>query len=153
MARLVEPTAYYALVRYRVVATVANPAGGLFYQLQAVNPSAGWPDSINVVSQWGAPGIDGQPQQGSTVLVSFIEGNPSLPIITHVERPDAPGFTPVSVTLDAQDTTDGSPATLVGCPVCFGDIVTVTPPSGTPVSGTITLTTPTPLADVKVRRP
>ena len=41
---------------------------------------------------------------GAVVLVEFIEGNRSLPLITHFSTPDDPAFLPVSVALDASGT-------------------------------------------------
>lgn len=97
---LVAPTAYHALVRYRYVAT--DPFDRAV--LQIVRQGTGWPSVLPVAKVTGVPGGDGEPKPGAIVLVSFIEGDPSLPMVTHYARTDDNAFVPVSSSLDAEGT-------------------------------------------------
>src|SRR5262245_9931085 len=96
VAALTDKTAYHALVRYRVVKNVSGRV-----ELQALKKAGPWPDTLPISFQPGAPGVRGVPKLASIVLVSFIEGNPSLPVVTHFARPDDPAWLPISVALDA----------------------------------------------------
>lgn len=93
---LTERTDYHALVRYRVV---KNTAGRV--ELQAVKKAGPWPDTLPVSLQPGAPGVKGVPKLAAVVLVSFVEGDPSLPVVSHFARTDDPAWLPISVALDA----------------------------------------------------
>src|SRR5688572_2860815 len=86
---LIAPHAYHALIRYRVV---ANSAGRL--ELQIVKKGTGFPDALPISLQPGMPGAKGEPMPGAIVLVSFIEGNPTMPVVTHFARPDDGAFVP-----------------------------------------------------------
>lgn len=97
VAELTAHTAYHAPVRYRVVQVAPDNR----LRLQIVRKASGFPDTLPLRMQTGVPGTKGVPALGSVVLVQFIEGDPSMPIITHFARPDEPGFVPVSATLDA----------------------------------------------------
>lgn len=85
----------YGAVRYRVMRTSGDRA-----ELQAI--SDGFPN-IGPISY--APGIGGahaELAEGAEVLVEFIEGDPSKPRITHFAGKDGTGWTPISLTFDAQ---------------------------------------------------
>ncbi|GMV14711.1 MAG: hypothetical protein AMXMBFR56_29350 [Polyangiaceae bacterium] len=106
---LTAHTDYFTSVRYRVV---ENAPGGRV-TLQAIRKGP-WPDTLPLSFVSGTPGAKGTPALGSTVIVQFLEGDPSLPVVTHGERPEAPGFVPLSSSLDASGTvTIGASSELV----------------------------------------
>jgi len=129
-----ERVPFSFLIRYRVV---KNTAGRV--ELQRVSKSRGYPDTLPISFQPGAGGHKATPALGSIVLVSFVEGDPSLPMVTHYARTDDAAFVPISSSLDASGTVRiGEHATLVhlgsgtdapgdatGRVVCFGDTVAV----------------------------
>lgn len=87
------------LYRYRVLEMV-----GVRANLRAVAKRAGVPDAIAVDMAPGMAGLSAELTPGATVLVTFIEGDPALPIVTHFERVGQSGFLPVSLALDASGT-------------------------------------------------
>lgn len=87
---------FLALYRYRVVRMVASRA-----ELQAVRKGAGLPDTLPVPIHPGMAGLAAALTPGALVLVAFIEGDPTQPIITHFATQEEPGFLPVSLVLDA----------------------------------------------------
>lgn len=138
----IQPTAPLSLLyRYRVV-----EMDGARVRLQVVRSATGLPDTLPIDLAPGAPGVSAALAEGSTVLVSFIEGDASLPVVTHFERPGQPGFLPVSLAIDASDTIRiGETAQVrigVGVPttpteafqqrraVCYGDTVVIGSTSG-----------------------
>lgn len=81
------------LYRYRVIRMAADAR----VELQAVRKVVGLPD-IMPVSQWpGVPGVHAELAPGAEVLVQFVEGDRSQPIVTHYAGPDGVGFVPVSL--------------------------------------------------------
>jgi len=121
-----ERTRCHVPVRYRVVAA----SGPDRYELQAVRKAAGWPDLVPCAVMPGAGGYKASLAIGSTVLVQFVEGDVSLPVITHFETPGAPGFVPISVKIAADAGTPPAAARV-------GDIVSIFFPSPMAFSGTI----------------
>lgn len=93
-------TDYHALIRYRVVSVAPDKR----LRLQIVRKASGFPDVLPISIVPGLPGGKGEPAAGAIVLVSFIEGDPSMPIVTHFSRPDDPKFLPVNASLDATGT-------------------------------------------------
>jgi hypothetical protein len=80
--------------RYRVVRMVADRV-----ELQAVRRGAGLPDVLPV-SMWpGVAGAHAELAPGAEVLVEFVEGDRTQPIITHFAGKGGPGFVPVSLAL------------------------------------------------------
>jgi len=99
MAREAFPRADFAFpYRYRVVEMSADRV-----QLQAVRRLAGLPDLLPGTMFPGVSGAWAALKPGSLVLVSFIEGDPSQPIVTHYATKDDPGWRPVRLELDAED--------------------------------------------------
>lgn len=148
MRRIVErlaQTRLYGLYRYRVV-SVANDKR---VDIQAVRAEAGLPDA-RAVPQWpGAPGCSAKLAPGSEVLVQFIDGDPSEPVIVQYAGVAGPGFAPDSIAIHSDSVTLGGDA---GPPVARqGDTVEVLlPPAqlvgtlGTaPVTGIVTWLAPT----------
>jgi hypothetical protein len=128
--------------RYRVFEMQANRV-----KLQAVRKLAGLPDIIPAVMLPGVPGTWAELTPGSTVLVQFIEGDESMPVITHFEDRDGGGWIPLALVLEATNTIKlGANATLGVAretdPVAVGTLavstgtLTYTPPSGPPQTGT-----------------
>lgn len=89
---------YFAPWEYRVVLRT-----GERYDLQAVRASSGMPDLRNVRVR-PAAGCRTRPQLGSLVLVSFVDGDPSRPVVTSADDADAQGFIPSEVALMAGST-------------------------------------------------
>lgn len=83
------------LYRYRVVTMAVDGR----VSLQSVRKSAGLPD-IEPISQWpGIPGAHAVLTPGAEVLVAFIDGDRTQPVITHYAGKGGVGFVPVSLTL------------------------------------------------------
>ena len=126
---------YDAPVRYRVVSQASDKL-----KLQAVRKGP-WPDATNVQMTPGAAGYNAQLTVGSIVLITFVEGDPSLPTVTHFAGPGSDGFVPVSIEIGGT----GRPVARVGdtvaayFPPAMPVVGTV---SGNPFVGTITITTP-----------
>lgn len=102
---------YLGLTRYRVVSMVAGRAS-----LQIVNPDLAerrLPDQTLVKLAPGAPGLSAVLTPGAIVLVTFADGDPSLPVITHFASPGDPAFRPVSVELAGGQVKVGPAASLV----------------------------------------
>lgn len=91
--------------RYRVVDMLEDRA-----RLQAVRKAAGLPDILPVSLFPGMAGLWADLTPGAVVLVTFIEGDASAPILTHFEAKGGPGFLPVSLLLDATDTVNLGPS-------------------------------------------
>ncbi len=139
---------YSFLVRYRVHANVFGRV-----ELQRVSKLRGYPDTLPLSFQPGAGGHKCTPALGAIVLVSFVEGDPTLPVVTHLARPDDGYFVPLASSLDASGTVRiGESATLThlgnasealtlpaadGRVVCYGDPVVVGSTSGVLTPGAL----------------
>jgi hypothetical protein len=118
--------------RYRVVRMSVDRV-----ELQIVRKASGLPDMLPL-SMW--PGIAGAHAvltPGAEVLVEFIEGDRTMPVVTHFAGKDGAGFVPVHLTLGGE----------IGAPAARqGDAVEVLlPPAvfsgtigGTPATGVLT---------------
>jgi hypothetical protein len=83
------------LYRYRVV----RMAGDGRVDLQSVSHAAGVPD-VATIPQWpGVPGIHATLSPGALVLVQFIEGDRTMPIVTHYTGQSGDGFVPVGIVI------------------------------------------------------
>jgi hypothetical protein len=81
--------------RYRVVRMASDGR----VELQAVRRGAGLPDVLPV-SMWpGVAGAHAELAPGAEVLVEFIEGDRTQPIVSHFAGKDGQGFVPVSLAL------------------------------------------------------
>lgn len=128
---LTEQTKLHVKVRYRVVS-----ASGDRFNLQAVRKGA-WPDVVPAAVAPGAAGFKANLALGSTVLVEFVEGDPSLPRITAFEEPGQPGFIPIAIKIAA----DSGPAPAAAR---VGDVVQGLIAAG-PITGTVVISgTPSP---------
>lgn len=118
--------------RYRVV-----KMAGQRVELQAVRKAAGLPDVLPVSLWPGIPGMHATLTPGAIVLVEFVEGDRTLPIVTHFAGADSEGFVPVELVLGG---TAGSPAARQGDavevllpPMVFSGTI-----GGVPASGVVT---------------
>lgn len=79
--------------RYRVVRMAVDGR----VELQAVSKAAGLPD-VKPISMWpGVAGVHAELAPGAEVLVEFVEGSRTMPIVTHFAGQDGNGFVPVSI--------------------------------------------------------
>lgn len=85
----------YGSIRYRVMAIRGDRV-----ELQSIAP--GYPDIGPVPYAPGVAGAHSTLQVGAEVLVEFIEGDRTLPRVTHFAGKDGVGWTPVDTVLDAQ---------------------------------------------------
>lgn len=84
---------YYAPARYRVIRT-----NGDRLELQAISPEV--PDIGPISMSPGLAGAHSTLTPGTIVLVSFVEGLRTMPIVTHFAGKDGSGFVPVNTTID-----------------------------------------------------
>lgn len=88
---------YYAMYRYRVVLMAGDRVA-----LQVLNKKRGMPDILPVSQFPGIPGTVAQLRPGSEVLVSFVDGDPAQPIVTHYAPSSAlPSWRPIEMVIDA----------------------------------------------------
>lgn len=86
----------FGVYKYRVSRMTSDRV-----ELQAVTRAHGLPDMLPV-SMWpGVAGAHGDLTPGAHVLVQFIEGDRTQPIVTHFAGKDGVGWTPANLTLDA----------------------------------------------------
>jgi len=127
---------FLAKYRYRVV-----KMSGDRVDLQAVSKDAGLPDTLPVSIWPGVAGASANLTPGAIVLVEFIEGDCTMPIVTHFEAEGGAGFRPVHCFLDASERVFlGTSATNEDgvWPVArVGDAVECLMPPVVPVSGTL----------------
>lgn len=115
--------------RYRVVQMASERVN-----LQSVRKAAGLPDVLPV-SMWpGIAGAHAELTPGAEVLVEFLEGDRTLPIVVAFAGKGGPGFVPVSLTLGGES---GSGAARIGDnvevllpPAVFSGTVNGTPATG-----------------------
>lgn len=97
----------FGLYRYRVIAT----RGDKRLDLQAVKAALGLPDLQAVAQFPGLPGAAADLTPGVEVLVSFVDGDPRAPVVTHYAGPGSTGFVPVGLVLGGNE---GQPAARQG---------------------------------------
>ena len=86
----------WGLWRYRV-----SEMDGDRVKLQAISAAAGLPDVLPVDMYPGLAGAHATLTPGAEVLVSFVEGSPTLPVIVQYVGKGGPGHEPATLTLDA----------------------------------------------------
>lgn len=91
---------YYAPWEYRVVQA---PVGERL-DLQAVRVSSGMPDLRSVRIRQGSAGVRVHPGIGSLVLVSFVDGDPSRPVVTAWDDQAGAGAVASEIALQAGTT-------------------------------------------------
>jgi len=98
-----ESRSFFGTYRYRVYRMAGDRV-----ELQIVRRATGLPDALPVSMSPGVAGAWSSLAEGSIVLVQFLEGDPSLPIVTGFTRKDngaggaEPGFIPAHTILDAE---------------------------------------------------
>lgn len=125
LARRATEDRLTGLYRYRVVRVAVDKR----LDLQVVRKQAGLPDLTTCSSMPGVPGAYPEPQPGCEVLVAFIDGDKSQPIVVAYSGSDRPGFVPSMLTLGG---TSGAPVARQG------DTVDVLMPPTAALVGTIT---------------
>jgi hypothetical protein len=88
---------YRASYECRVVAQAGNK-----FTLQPLRTKYGLPDLAQVPYRPGVGGIKCTVAPGSTVIVSFADGDPSRPYVSGFESPDSPGWNPIRIDFGAQ---------------------------------------------------
>lgn len=83
--------------RFRVIEMASDNR----VKLQAVVKALGLPNVLPVSMSPGMAGVWAKLTPGVLVIVQFVDGDPSMPLITHFEGPDGAGFLPVEATIDA----------------------------------------------------
>lgn len=122
--------------RYRVVRMA-----GQRVELQSVRRSVGLPDLL-AVSMWpGVAGAHAELAAGAEVLVEFIEGDRTQPIVSHFAGADGAGFVPVSLTFCESTQRVARQGDLVqsggpGAMIIIGAVGTGAPPNQAVVAGT-----------------
>jgi hypothetical protein len=93
IARRATDAPLFGKYRYRVVGMAVDGR----VELQAVSKTAGLPD-VKPISMWpGMAGAHAELSPGAEVLVEFVEGHRTMPIVTHFAGKDGTGFVPVSI--------------------------------------------------------
>lgn len=132
MVRRASDQALHGVYRYRVV-----KMAGERVELQAVRAVAGLPDLLPL-SMWpGVAGVHAELAAGAEVLVQFVEGDRSQPVVTAFAGKDGVGFQPVGLVI-------GGPAGALAARLGDGVEVLLPPASfsgtigGTPATGVLT---------------
>lgn len=94
--------------------------------LQPIRSRAELPDLARVPVRMGVPGVRANHTPGGAVLVAFLEGDPTRPVVVGFDAPDSPGWMPLQIEL-------GGPTPLGVARVT--DPVVAGPFGGTIVSG------------------
>jgi hypothetical protein len=93
------PTSPYWVPRkYRVVTHRQDGR----VELQQVVKALGLPDILPISIHPGMAGLKSRLTPGSMVIVQFVDGDPSQPIITHFAAEGDQGFLPLQLALDAE---------------------------------------------------
>lgn len=86
----------FGLYRYRVVQMASDKVN-----LQAISKAAGLPDILPVAMHPGLAGAHSELTPGTEVLVQFVEGSPTMPILTNFGGKGDTGASPSKTTIDA----------------------------------------------------
>lgn len=112
----------HGMWKYRVV-RMSGAESDTRAELQAMSRAEGLPDVLPISFMMGIPGVHANLTPGTEVVVQFLEGKRTQPMITHFAGKDGPGFVPVAMTIGSVG--DGNAAARAG------DAVRVTIPIGT----------------------
>lgn len=124
--------------RYRVVRMSVGRV-----ELQAISKAAGLPDILPISMRPGIPGAHGELTPGSVVLVEFVEGDRSRPIVTGFEGIDGQGFMPQTLHLvDPDKTAPGAVRVGDTVEVLFPPMVFVGTINGLAATGVVSATLP-----------
>lgn len=123
LARIVElltaSLRYRGVWEYRIVSQ-----SGERLDLQPVRVSTGMPIIQRVKVRPGVPGASATHTLGALVLVAFVDGSPSRPVVVGFDDADSPGFLPDEITIDADTSvTFGAGATGVSLGTGLGRVL------------------------------
>jgi hypothetical protein len=88
----------FGVYRYRVIRMAGDNER---LELQAARRVVGLPDVLPIAMWPGVAGAHAEPALGAEVLVQFVEGDRTQPIVTGFAGKAGPGFTPVTQLFDA----------------------------------------------------
>lgn len=93
----------YRVVRMAIEGTreIGEPDNTMRVELQAVQRSIGLPDIRPISIRPGVSGVHSSLALGAEVLVEFVEGDRTRPIVTAFPGRDLPGYTPVETHITA----------------------------------------------------
>lgn len=130
------------LYLYRVVRMA--PGSQNRVSLQAVHRDSGLPD-IEPITQWpGVPGLQTDLAPGAQVLVAFIEGDRTQPVVTHYAGAAGEGFVPTGIVIGGPTgqpcARQGDQVTVLLPPMVFVGTMTIpgSPPAA--LTGTVSPT-------------
>lgn len=119
--KLIAPTAYHALYEYRVISQSGN-----LLDLSPADPGRGLPALSAVPMRPGVSGAKATLKDGTSVLVGFVNGDPSRPAVLSYDTAFGDGLDPDEVDLVSAHESDSSkvafPARRV---VRYGDQVSI----------------------------
>jgi hypothetical protein len=132
--------------RYRVISMASEGR----VNLQAVRRAAGLPDVLPVSLWPGIPGAHAELAPGAEVLVEFIEGDRTLPIVTAFAGKNGVGFVPQRLMLGTGDPAAAQDAARKGDTTesLFPPLVFTGTIGGSPATGVLTAMTATILGAV-----
>lgn len=133
IARRATDAELWGKYRYRVVRMAVDGR----VELQAVSKASGLPD-VAPISMWpGVPGTHAVLTPGAEVLVEFVEGDRTMPIVTHFAGKGGAGFVPVTLTLGGDTgvaaARQGDAVEVLLPPAVFSGTI-----GGSPASGVLT---------------
>jgi hypothetical protein len=118
--------------RYRVVRMSGDRV-----ELQSVRSAAGLPDVLPVSVWPGVAGVHATLSPGAECLVQFVEGDRTMPVVTHFAGKDGTGFVPVELVIGgpagAPAARQGDPVEILLPPAVFSGTI-----GGSPASGVLT---------------
>lgn len=125
----------HGVYRYRVARRVADRL-----ELQAINPALGLPD-LGPTPMWpGVAGVHAELSLGAEVLVSFIDGDRTQPVVAGFVGKGGPGFVPTRIDVGASPTSYLALATKVDAVLgmlfnLLSGVQVNDPTTGLPVAG------------------
>lgn len=125
---------FHAVYEYRVVGVSAG-----YIDAQPSATGLGLPDLASIPMRVGVPGGGGNPVDGSTVLVGFVNGDPTRPYVHSYEGEGLDGWLPSTSRLHASGRVyvggaePANPVTAVGRFVRWGDTITGPASIGAPM--------------------
>lgn len=93
---ITRPTFFHAVYEYRVAGVSAG-----YIDAQPSATGLGLPDLASVPMRVGVPGGGGEPVDGSTVLIGFVNGDPTRPYVHSYEGEGLDGWLPSTARVEA----------------------------------------------------
>lgn len=137
---------YRGIASYRVVTQ-----DGERLNLQPLRVSAGLPDLVGVRVMPGVAGVRADVELGATVLVAWVDSDPSRPVVVGFEDAEGPGFGASRLDLAADSELIDS-GTEAGRVVRYGDTIVVPAGAGATPTLQVVSAAPVPLTPVTVSR-